>query len=284
MKKFDYYRPRSLREAHDLMEKFRGRAKYVAGGTDVIVRVKQRTIEPDALISLRGIHGLSGIARNRGLSLGSMTLLRDMERDRTLGRDYPALVQAVRVLANPQIRNVATVGGNLGNSAPSADCAPPLMVLEAVLVAKGPGGEREIPMEDFFTGPGLNCLDGVEILTEIRIPEKEAHTGMAFLKIGRVRQDIAVANAAALLVLEKEVCRKCRLAVGAVAPVPLRLRQVERAVEGRAVSPDLLERVPGLVEQEVRPITDVRSTEDYRRIVSGVLVKRALKQALNDLR
>ena len=107
---------------------------------------------------------------------------------------------------------------------------------------------------------------------------------MAFLKMGRVRQDIAIANAAALLVLEKDVCRKCRLAVGAVAPVPLRLRQVERAVEGRAVSPDLLERVPGLVEQEVRPITDVRSTEDYRRIVSGVLVKRALKQALNDLR
>jgi carbon-monoxide dehydrogenase medium subunit len=283
MKKFDYYQPRSLVEAHELMERFHGRAKYVAGGTDVIVRLKQRVIQPDVLISLRRVEGLAGIKRNGGISLGSMTLLRDIERDPDIARHYPALIQAVWVLANPQIRNVATVGGNLSNAAPSADCAPPLMVMEATVVLQGPGGERKIPVEEFFTGPGQTCLTGVEVLREIRIPDKRAQTGMAFLKTGRVSQDIAVANAAALLVMKGRVCRTCRLAVGAVAPVPLRLRNVEEVIEGEEVSPELLDRVGQRVEREVRPITDVRATAEYRKVVAGVLVKRAIRKAVESV-
>jgi carbon-monoxide dehydrogenase medium subunit len=283
MKKFDYYQPRSLVEAHELMERFHGRAKYVAGGTDVIVRLKQRVIQPDVLISLRRVEGLAGIKRNGGISLGSMTLLRDIERDPDIARHYPALIQAVWVLANPQIRNVATVGGNLSNAAPSADCAPPLMVMEATVVLQGPGGERKIPVEEFFTGPGQTCLTGVEVLREIRLPDKRAQTGMAFLKTGRVSQDIAVANAAALLVMKGRVCRTCRLAVGAVAPVPLRLRNVEEVIEGEEVSPELLDRVGQRVEREVRPITDVRATAEYRKVVAGVLVKRAIRKAVESV-
>lgn len=280
MKRFDYYTPRNLKEAYTLMEKFQGRARYIAGGTDILIGVKQRQLEPEALISLRGIDSLKGINHNKGLHLGSMTLFRVIERDKAIERQYLALAQSIRVLANPQIRNVATVGGNLCNSAPSADSAPPLMIMEATLIFEGPGGRREIPIDEFFTGPGQNCLRPEEILTEIRIPEKDENAGMAFLKIGRVTQDIAIANAAVLLVMDKQKCRTCRLAVGAVAPVPLRLRNIEGLVEGEAIGSELLEEVAKRIRQEVSPITDVRSTEEYRRYVSGVLVKRAMKQAL----
>ena len=283
MKRFDYFQPQTLKEAFSFMEKVKGHAKYVAGGTDVMVRIRQKALQPDALVSLRGINGLKTISHNGGLSLGSMTPLRELDRDPVIARDYPALGQAVWALANPQVRNVATVGGNLCNSAPSADCAPPLMVMDATLQLDGPGGVREAPIDTFFTGPGENCMERADVLTRIHIPEKAENTGMAFLKVGRVAQDIAIVNAAALLVMDKKKCRKCRLAVGAVAPTPLRLKNAEKLLEGEEVEPELLDRLSEMVKQEVSPITDVRSTEEYRRVMSGILIKRAIKQALGNI-
>ncbi len=280
MKRFEYYQPQGLKEAYELMGRLGEAARYIAGGTDVIVRIKQRAIRPEALVSLRGIDELKGIFLDGGLRLGGMTLFRDIERQPAISREYPALTQAVSVLANPQVRNVATVGGNLCNSAPSADCAPPLMVMEAMLLLEGPHGVRSVAVEEFFTGPGQNSLESAEILKEIKIPQKAPHTGMAFLKIGRLSQDIAVVNAAALLVMDRETCIKCRLSVGAVAPVPLRLKGVEKLIEGQEIVPDLLEEVGRRVADEVNPITDIRSTRDYRRHVSGVLVRRAIDEAL----
>jgi xanthine dehydrogenase iron-sulfur cluster and FAD-binding subunit A len=282
MKKFDYYQPTTLKKAFSLMKKCKGRAQYIAGGTDVLVRIKQKAIQPDALISLSGIEALKNISHNGGLSLGSMLPFKDVEKDAVIARAYPALARAISVLANPQVRNVATMGGNLSNAAPSADCAPPLMVMEATLKLQGPGGEREVPIDEFFTGPGENCMEAEEILTQIRVPEMANSTGMAFLKVGRLAQDIAVVNAAALLVMDGKKCRECRLAVGAVAPVPLRLKNVEKLMEGEEIGAELLDRVSETVEQEVSPITDVRSTEEYRRIMSGVLIKRVILQALRN--
>lgn len=284
MKKFDYYQPQTLREAFQMMEKNRGRAWYIAGGTDLIIRIKRKAVEPDALISLRGVSELKGIRPNQGLSLGSTTLLRDVKRDSHIARNYPALCQAVGWLANPQIRNVATVGGNLCNAAPSADCAPPLLVLEATATLAGPGGKREVPLSAFFTGPGETCMDPTEVMTGLHIPQPEKGTGMASQKIGRTAQDIAIANAAALLVMENGKCCKCRLAVGAVAPTPLRLTSVEAAVEGQEIGPDLLNHAASMVRETVSPITDVRATEEYRRHISGTLIKRALEQALENTR
>ncbi len=283
MKKFDYYQPETLKEAFSLMEKFKGRAKYVAGGTDLIVRIKQKVIQPGALISLRGIDALKSIRHNGGLSMGSMTLIRNMERDAVITRDYPALKQAVSVLANPQIRNVATVGGNFCNSAPCADCAPPLLVMEAILMIDGPGGTREVPVDDFFKGPGENCMDSVEILKAIKVPDirnPKFKTGMAFLKTGRVAQDLAIASAAALVSMDGKICRECRLAAGSVGPIPLRLRRAEKLVKGEEITPELLEQVGKTVEQEVSPITDIRSTEEYRRLVTGVMIRRGIGQAI----
>lgn len=282
MKKFDYHMPESLKEACGLMEKQKGRARYVAGGTDVIVRIKQRALEPEALISLRHISDLRGVHLNGGLRLGSMTILRDLERDEGIARDFKALHQAVKVLANPQVRNVATIGGNLANAAPSADCAPPLLVLGALVEIEGPGGAREVPLEAFFTGPGETCLDGTEVVKAVVVPGMEKGTGSAFLKAGRVSQDIALINAAALVVMEGGVCKACRLAAGAVAPVPLRLKETEKAIEGREITPDVLEEIKALAEKEVSPISDVRTTAEYRRIMSGILIKRAVEQAVRE--
>lgn len=280
MGRFEYYRPETLAQAYALMEKHQGRARYIAGGTDVLVRVNQKTLHPDALVSLRGLEDLKGIEHNGGVTLGSMTLLRDIERDSFIARHYPALTRAVGWLANPQIRNVATIGGNLCNASPSADAAPPLLVAEASLTIEGPQGTRDVPVGDFFTGPGGTCMEPWEVLKTIHLPRPPDRAGTAFLKAGRTRQDLAIVNAAALLVMENRVCKKCRLAVGAVAPVPLRLKEVEAMVEGREIGPDILEHVGRAVENAVRPITDVRSTGEYRRTLSGVLIRRAIGQAL----
>jgi CO/xanthine dehydrogenase FAD-binding subunit len=280
MKKFDYYMPESLKEAYGLMGKLRGTARYAAGGTDLLVRIKQNVIRPEALISLRHVEQLKGITLNGGLRLGSMTLFRDLERSPVIALGHPALWEAVRSLANPQVRNVATIGGNLCNAAPSADSAPALLVMGASVTLEGPGGARSIPLDEFFTGPGRSCMKPDEVLTEVRLPEPPGASGSAFLKIGRVTQDLAVVNAAAFLVMEKGKCRICRLAAGAVAPIPLRLKAAEKMVEGEEIGPELLDRVAEAVEQEVKPITDVRTTEAYRRKVSGVLVRRAILAAL----
>ena len=216
MKRFAYYQPRSLDEAFGLMKKHDGRARYVAGGTDAILRVKQRAWEPDALISLRWIEDLDSINREDGfLVLGSMVLWYDVENDPLVRQCCPALAEAARVVANPQIRNVATLGGNLCNAAPSADGVPPLIVMEAALMLSGPDGEREVPVEEFFKGPGQHCLKPHELLKAIRIPAVTENIGTAFIKMGRVSQDIAVSNVAVLLEMDGNVCRKCRISAGA---------------------------------------------------------------------
>ena len=284
MKRFNYCQPQSLKEAYSLMDKAAGSAKYIAGGTDILWRIRQKAVVPDELISLRGIEGLRGIHHNGGLFLGGMTLFRDIERDPAVARDYPALEQAASLLATPQIRNMATIGGNLCNAAPSADAAPPLLVMGAVLVLEGPGGQREVPIEQFFKGPGQTVMNHNEVLTQIRIPKLEPHTGSAFLKVGRLKQDIAVVNAAALVVMEGKICRKCRVAFGAVAPVPLRLKGAEKIVEGEEIGPALLDRVADMAEKEISPISDVRSTDEYRRVMSRILAKEAIKKAVMSAR
>lgn len=283
MKKFDYYQPDSLKEAYQIIDSFNGRIHYVAGGTDLFVRIRQKTIEPDVLISLRGIKGLSGISFNDSLTIGSMTPLRDIERNTQIRQAYPVLSQAVWWLASPQIRNVATVGGNLANSSPSADCAPPLLVLGAKLTIEGPNSKRQIPIEEFFTGPGENCMNDTEVLTQIEVPVITPKAGMSFLKIGRVIRDLAIANVAVLLVMEKKTCRKIRLAAGAVAPVPIRLGSVEEMMMGEKITPKFLEQIKKKAEQEVCPISDVRSSAEYRREVTGVLVRRAIEQAIQNI-
>ena len=281
MKRYAYYQPRSLDEAFGLMAKYEGQARYVAGGTDAMIRVKQKVWAPEALISLRWLKGLTGIRKTGdSLRIGSMTLWREIESNPLVVQNFPALAEAAGMVANPQIRNVATIGGNLCNAAPSADGAPALMVMAAVLTISGPNGERDIPISEFFMGPGKHCMGPAEVLTAITIPRMALHTGAAFLKSGRVTQDIAVANVAVWLHMDGGICKECRVSAGAVGPVPLRLQGVEAFMEGKEMTPELLLEIQDKASGEVTPISDVRSTEIHRRTVTGVMVKRALEKAL----
>jgi carbon-monoxide dehydrogenase medium subunit len=279
MRRFDYLRPKSLKEALQLKKNIAG-AKYISGGTDLIVQIKNRELQPPALISLRSIPELATIEINGGARIGALATISDIIQHRELGHNYPVLIEAAKRLGSVQIRNVATVGGNLCNCSPSADMALPLLVLEAKVRLQAAKTSREIPLSEFFKGPGESCLSSDEILTDILLDPPRQNAKATFLKKGRVKMDLALASLALLLEIEGGRCRKARIAAGSVAPIPLRLSKVETLLEGGAISKDLISKAQQLATKIVSPITDVRATEEYRRQIIGVYVKRGLEKVL----
>jgi carbon-monoxide dehydrogenase medium subunit len=277
---YDYYQPESLDEAFRL-KKTIPESFYISGGTDLMVRIKKRELYPRALISLRSIPNLSGAQNGKIIRIGAMTRISDISKNSMLHAKYPVLIQAAKELGSVQIRNVATIGGNLCNGSPAADMAPPLLVLEAQLKLERGQKSRELALEKFFQGPGEIDLVPGEILTGVLLEPPEQNTKTIFLKKGRTRMDLAVASVAVLIRTEGNRCLKARIAAGAVAPTPLRLFEVETLLEGAILSRELLTEAHQLASKSVSPITDVRSTADYRCHLVGVLVKRALKKLLN---
>lgn len=279
MKGFDYFQPQSLEEALGLKKKIPG-SRFIAGGTDLMVQIRSRELKPSALISLRSIPDLSSIEINGSIRIGAMTTVTDLLYNPDLEHQAKLLVDAARRLGSPQIRNVATVGGNLCNCSPCADLALPLLVLEAKARIESVSGTQDIPLQKFFEGPGKSCLSPDQILTGIFIKPVSSNTKSVFLKKGRVKMDLAVASVALLLEMEGETCRKARVAAGSVAPVPLRLQKVEVLLEGKVLSPELADQAQRMAFESVAPISDVRSTEEYRRQIVGVYVKRGMAQIL----
>ena len=279
MRRFEYYKPRSLEEAWELRAKIPD-SLFIAGGTDVLVSIKNDEFRPQALISLRSVPGLLGVETSDAARIGALTTISDITQHPELGRRYPVLVEAARSLGSVQIRNVATIGGNLCNASPGADMALPLLVLEATVRLRSPKEIREVPISEFFKGPGKTCLSPHEIMTDVLLEPPRKNIKTCFMKKGRVKMDLAVASVAVLLEMEGKRCRKARIAAGSVAPVPLRLTKVEAMFEGGAVSRRTMARVQQLAEDNIVPITDIRSTEEYRRQITGILVKRALEKAL----
>ena len=279
MRHFDYLRPKSLKEALQQKKTIAG-AKFISGGTDLLVQIKNRELQPPALISLRSIPELATIEINGGARIGALATISDIIQHNELGLNYPVLVEAARRLGSVQIRNVATVGGNLCNCSPSADMALPLLVLEAKVRLRTAKARREIQISEFFKGPGESCLSSDEILTDILLDPPHQKAKATFLKKGRVKMDLAIASLAVLLEMEGGKCRKARIAAGSVAPVPLRLYKVEDLLEGAALSKDLVSKAQQLASEIVSPITDVRATEEYRRQIVRVYVKRGLEKIL----
>ena len=279
MKNFEYYKPLSLEEAWELRAKIPD-SLFIAGGTDVLVSIKNNECRPQALISLRSIPGLTGIETGDTARIGALTTISDITQHPELGRRYPVLKEAARSLGSVQIRNVATIGGNLCNASPCADMALPLLVLDAKLRLKTPKETREVPISEFFKGPAETCLSPQEIVTDILLEPPQKNMKTCFMKKGRVKMDLAVASVAVLLEMEGKRCRKARIAAGSVAPTPLRLHKVESVLEDAAISSRTVAKAQQLTEDEIVPITDIRSSEEYRRQITGVLVKRALERAL----
>lgn len=279
MSRYDYHKPKSLNQALKLKNIIPD-SLYISGGTDLIVRIKKKELNPSALISLRSIPDLSGIENDKIFRIGAMTTISDLLRNVELHKKYPVLIQAAKELGSIQIRNVATIGGNLGNGSPAADMAPPLLVLEAKLRLQNAQKSRDLPVEKFFLGPGATALSPEEILIDIRIDSPEPHTKTIFLKKGRTRMDLGVASVAALIKTEGKRCLKARIAAGSVAPTPMRLSEVESLLEGSSLTKKLIAEAKQLASRSVSPITDVRSSAAYRRHLVGVLVKRALEMLL----
>lgn len=278
--RFDYHRPASLEEAWRLAATIPG-ARFVAGGTDVMVRVREGKVRPAALVSLGRIAELAKIELGPPLTLGGGVRVADLEASADIGRALPVLVQATRSLGSVQIRNAATLGGNLCNASPCADLAPPLLVHEARVRLASPGGTRELPLSDFFTGPRASILEPGEILSAVVVDPPAKSARAVFLKKGRVAMDIAIASVAVLLETDGARCTKARVAAGSLGPTPMRLRSAEKALEGRTLDDRAIAEARAAAESDVKPISDVRAGADYRRHLAGAFLERGVRALMN---
>jgi aerobic carbon-monoxide dehydrogenase medium subunit len=278
-----YVSPGSVEEAISLLSRYGDRAKVVAGGSDVLVQMKRDVMAPEIIISLNGIRDLSYIGYDpaTGLRIGVLTLIREIASSPLVHTACPVVAQAAGMLGTPAIRNQATIGGNLCNAAPSADMAPALIVSGGTLRIAGPGGVRDVPVERFFTGPGVTVLKQQEFLVEITVPTRPPRSAGTYLKQTRGRgADLAIVGVAAFVMMDGARLADIRIALGAVAPTPIRAARAEALLRGAVVSESLLEEAARAAAAESRPIDDVRSSAEYRRTLVDVLTKRAIAQAI----
>jgi carbon-monoxide dehydrogenase medium subunit len=274
----DFYQPSSIREAVRLLRRGGRQARIVAGGTDLVVG-QDRSIR--LLVDVTRL-GLDYIRRDRnGFVIGAtstMAALEDSPKIRALADGI--LAAAASTCGSVQIRNMATLGGNLASASPAADTATPLLVLDAMVVMAGPRGRRRVSLEKFFTGPRKTHLNGA-LLMEIVIPAlpRGMRAGWSYQKLGRIQTDIAVVNVAAGLGVDRRGrCAWARIALGAVGPTPMRAHKAEALLAGQMLTQELLDRVGDAAMQQVRPIGDVRASAEYRREMSRVLVRRVLAE------
>ncbi len=279
----NYFSPNTVEEAISLLSRYGDKARVVSGGTDFLVQLKRKEPLPDYVISLGNLRELNYIKfdESKGLRVGALTPIADIAASSLIKSRFSILAQAAGMLGTPAIRNQATLGGNLCNAAPSADTAPPLLVLGAKARIAGDGGEKTVPIEDFFVGPGQTILKRNQILMDIEIPVLQPHSRGVYLKQKRREgADIAVAAVAALVVQEGEILKDVRIALGAVAATPVRARKAEEILRGRKLDPQLLEKAGRVASDESTPIDDIRSSSNYRRKLITTLTQRAVTQAV----
>ena len=283
MRRFELVLPTSVEECVKALAQGGSESKVLAGGTDLLPQMKNGVLKPARVIDLSGIARLRTLesGNGQGLRVGSAVTARTLELDQAVRQRYLSLSESGALVGSVQIRNLATLGGNICNAAPSADMAPPLLALDAEAVITGPKGERRVPIAAFFTGVRHTVLAPDEILVELVVPTPGAHSGGNYLRHTPRRElDIAVVGVASQLTLANNRCTKARIALAAVAPVPLRATSAEQALEGQAVTPDLIKRAADLAVEAARPISDQRGSADFRRHLVRVLTRRTLTTAL----
>ncbi len=280
MKRFTYLVPKTLDEAVSLRQSHGDGAMYVAGGTDVVVKVKSGKIAPDYLISLKRIAGQGQLRVDQDtgeLHIGALVTHRTLEKSPMIQRRYPIIHDAVQNIGSLQIRNVATIGGNLVNAVPSADGAIPLIALDARVRIYGAAGAREVDLIHFFEGPGQTVLAHDEILTEIVIPKQPARTGGAYRKFGRrAAMELPLIGVGVQLSLEEgsNRCTKARVSLGVAAPTPIRTLSAERYLVGKEITEESLSEAGNLAAEESRVRDSVRGSAWYRREMVAVFVRR----------
>jgi len=281
--RFDHLAPKTVEEACLLLSKYKGKAKVIAGGTDLLPAMRNREVTPAYIINVRSIPNLDYIRYTdaEGLKIGALATLYDIESSPIIREKFPMVADAASKIGTPQVRNMGTIGGNLCNAAPSADIAPPLIGLEAKTKINGPNGERVIALEEFFIGPGENALQADEILTEIQIPNPPPHTRGVYLKLpARTMVDLAVVGVAVVVTLDdkERSIVDAKIVLGAVAPTPVRARQAEDIIKSKAISRELIEKAAEAAAGEAKPISDLRGSASYRKEMVNTLTKRAIRQ------
>lgn len=283
MRRFELVLPESVDDCVKALAQRGPETKLLAGGTDLLPQLKNALLKPARVIDLSGVAQLRAIepADGRGLRIGAAVTARTLELDPAVRARYLSLAESGALVGSVQVRNLATLGGNLCNAAPSADMAPPLLALDAEAVIVGPKGERRVPIVAFFTGVRRTVLAPDELLVELAVPAPAPHSGGNYLRHTPRRElDIAVVGVASQLTLANGVCTKARIALAAVAPVPVRATAAEQALEGQAVTPGLIARAADLAVEVARPISDQRGSADFRRHLVRVLTRRTLTTAL----
>lgn len=277
---FEYLEPKTIEEAVQSLAKYGKKAKVIAGGTDLLFWMKIGKVQPDYLINIFRIPALRYIIEEKGIRIGALTSFRELEKSLVIRNKYTALFEAARSVSSVQIKMMGTIGGNLCNASPAADSAPPLIAFGAEVKLIEEKGQRVLPLEEFFVGNGQTVLTPKELLVEIQISEPPDPTGSAFIKMGRVAADLAKISIATAIVREGDLCRDCRIVMGGVAKVPLRLKKTEEILRGKKFDPDLVEKAELQASEEIQPRSR-RSTAFYKREVTKVLIRGALGLAWN---
>ena len=278
---FNYLAPKTLDDALALLAQHKTRAKILAGGTDLLLHMKERKTAPTYVISLKAVGGLDFMRyrEKEGLQFGPLITVHALETSPLVREKYPILSQAASVLGSLQVRNLATAVGNLCSALPSADLAPALIVLGASLVIKGPKGERTLAVQDFFTSPGRSALSSEEIVSEVRVPAPPRQNGMIYLKhMLRSAMDLAIVSVAVLVAFEKGACREARICLGTAGPTPFRAVKAEAVLKGKALTDQIIEQAAAAAALECQARSSQRASEEYRREMVKVLLARALTQ------
>jgi len=284
MKGFTYYVPESISEACSLLANYAGSARAFAGGTDLVPRMKDGVIHVTALVNLKKI-GLSGVQdKGDSIFIGALTTLSKIIDSPTIAKRLPLLKEASAQVASVSIRNLATLGGNICNASPSADTVPALLVLGARAKITGPSGDWDLPLEEFFTGPGQTVLAPGDLLTGVEIPHLPDLTKTIYIKHGvRRAMEIAIVSVAIAINLDSSgVCQACRIALGAVAPTPIRVPKAEEVLLNQKITEELIHEASLVAINEAKPMTDIRSSAEYRSRMIGVQVRRALTKVVTE--
>ncbi len=280
--RFEYYAPDNIEEVCRILKERAPDVRVMAGGTDLLIKMKKKTVRPSVIIGLKRVPGLNEITfkQKQGLKIGATALLSDVAGNSVIKRRYPAISTAASNTGTVQIRNMGTVAGNLCNASPSADNAPTLIAYGAKVFLKSLNEEREVLLEDFFTGPGETVMRDDEVMTHLLVPSPEPHTGCSYQAISRrSKVDISAVIVSAYIKVNKDKCQEARIVLGAVAPTPIRSKGAERCLIGKRLTERLIERASERAMKDARPITDMRATKEYRRQMVGVLSKRAIYEA-----
>jgi carbon-monoxide dehydrogenase medium subunit len=280
---FEYRTPKSLKEVHATLKEFGSDAKLIAGGTSLVIMMRQRLVRPNCLVSLRSVRGLNSIEiSDGGIRVGGLATHREVESSSLVRRRLPLLAETYHHVATIRVRNMATVGGGLAHADPNQDPPPTLIALGATLKATSADGSRVIPLDDFFTDYYETVLKPDEIVTEVFIPKMAPNSAGAYLKfLPRTADDYATVSAAAVLTMDKnrKIISDVRIALGSVGVTPIRATAAENVLRGQPVKAEAFAEAGEKAKEAVDPVSDFRGSAAYKKEMAGVFARRALEKA-----